>query len=634
MKQLLSLCLIVCLATLISGVCSSTTPSTFVTSSCNFTFDNARFYDLSPLTLKDGRSYKASYSFLKLDFLFNVCGYTQECFNQFSANSNNQACTTFPIPVQVGEPTTQTVVENSNGITLSYKGNQFLCERSNDLVFTCDNSTDFQLVDVSIHQCKYTVNIKSRHACPTTLKPVEQCKFSSTNKSPYGYNLAAFSNLNNYYSTPFTANGDRFDLLFSVCGTTVDKCQQYNQLSGNSTAYQSCQVYNNTNSIQTGTPSLLTYEASATGIDLLYKSNSTKQNKISLSCDTSTDFQIMSTNTIQHNESTTYQVNANSKHACPSQCVFNDTRSGRSIDLSGLILPNNGHYTAIMGDLNSGNWLPWDNYFAICGQVDVCKRFREETPNVKYQSCQSIGGSLSIQTGSPTTVNVTISHNRAVLNYTSDAYPCGKSAYRYSILNLICDPTTNFSIVSANEAVRCHYQIDIRTKYACTDDGSDGSSSEPVVNNATCIFRGYDNSTYYDLSPLALANQGSYKAYFPFDGSGFDIYFSICGSKVKVCQDSFNQVSGNSTSYQSCQVYQNKYSVKTGDITALESVITSNGLLLKYTAQAVYYECNRVQEINLTCDPSTEFFITSTTQPGHCIYRVNANTKYACPKRA
>ncbi|KAF2072758.1 hypothetical protein CYY_005924 [Polysphondylium violaceum] len=635
---------------------SNITSQSFVTSSCNFILNN-NLYDLSPLTLTDGRSYKTSNSLLKFDYIFNICGYATECKNKYSTRRDSQACSLFPLPVQIGDTNTEIAVENPNGITLSYTGSDFLCSRSNDLVFTCDESTDITVVGAQAHRCKYTVNIRSKYACPIkptpkpTLSPqpkpprpkpsncvfqgssentffdftklknityqanvgyidsgyytyytlffsicgeisvctkynqqnpdvyyqscqvylnqnqsiqtgdpsivqdtlirngirlnyqateiysgclrninlilscdkdeeftigqakeISPCAYeipivslyacpfsydssssssssgggspysssssssetptstciidSNITESPYGFNLSALSGSNHpYYIAKYQNDlyGD-FNLLFSVCQGKVDKCQQYNQLSGNSTSYQSCQVYNDKYSIQTGTPSLLSYETSPTGISLLYKSNMysnsiAKQNKLNLVCNSTTDFDIESTSI----QKSILQVNINSRYACPSQCVFRDNSTGKSIDLSPLILPNNGAYEA--------KFQSYSLYFTFCGQIDICLKYEQQIPGMgPYQSCQLLMGvkpPLAVQTGKSTSLQVTVSTYATKLNYTSDSFPCGSGHYRYNILNLACDPTTDYKIISTNESPFCNYEINISTKYAC-----------------------------------------------------------------------------------------------------------------------------------------------------------------------
>ncbi|KAF2070830.1 hypothetical protein CYY_007854 [Polysphondylium violaceum] len=294
----------------------------FVTASCSFTI-NDNVYDLSPLTLTDGSSYKTTFSFLKLDFLFNVCGSVPKCYNKFTSKTESQACTTFPVPIQVGSPSSQTASENSNGITLSYTSeSDFVCKRSNNLVFTCDNSTDFQVTSMSVDQCEYTVRVNSRFACP---KP--------------------------------------------------------------------------------------------------------KPN--------------------------------------PNACVFKGNNV--TLDLSPLILPNNTSYNATFYPVND---YQYKVYFAVCGQVDLCRQYKQQKEMGIYQSCQLLTNqypTLSVQTGIPTALNATISQNRAILNYTSNAYPCHDGFYRYNILDIQCDKSTNFAVVSTLESPRCVYRIDIKSKYACSN---------------------------------------------------------------------------------------------------------------------------------------------------------------------
>jgi len=292
------------------------------TSLCSFHINN-NYYDLSNLTLTDGTSYKASYNIFKFDFFFNVCGRSSYC-DKYSSTKNVQSCTTFPSPVEIGNTQTESVVENSNGITISYthstSNHKSICKTTtNQLEFTCDNSTDFHITGMIVNNiCSYTVNIRSRYACP-----------------------------------------------------------------------QSHPIAN------------------------------------------------------------------------PSRCIFGNTDS--VIDLSPLIIPNNSFYTA-----------PFVNnlvYFSVCGSsVDKCKDYKEEDTGMgPYQSCQVLEDeNLAVQTGKTTSLQTTISYNRAILNYTSSSFPCAKGYYRYNILQLDCDPTTDFNVVSSYESQLCVYNININSKYACT----------------------------------------------------------------------------------------------------------------------------------------------------------------------
>ncbi|KAF2070829.1 hypothetical protein CYY_007853 [Polysphondylium violaceum] len=617
--------------------------SHFITSSCNFTI-NDNIYDLSPLVLTDGRSYRSNFSFLKFDFIFNICAYTSDCNNKYSNRGNSQSCSLFPLAVQVGDPQTEKVQENQNGITLSYTGSNFMCSRSNELIFTCDKSTNMKITSISAHRCKYTVNIHSKYACPTktspplppppppppklsecvfqgsggkdsfidfsTLKskvhqtsigfisdghydyynlyfsvcgsinicsqytqsspsenyqscqvysntnisiqtgdlrhathrltpngiilqyqaskmyldcqrnislvlscnndynfkigqaretsacgyeiPVQsthacqfhydgstsgstssnsdsispssssseeepnvKCVINSSSKSIYGFDLSSMALSNSlYYTVPFKNSPlNEFTLLFSICNGKVEKCQQYNQLSGISTSYQSCQVYTGQYSIQTGTPALFSYEATALGISFIYKANMysnsiARQNRINIICNSSVGFDIVSANV----QESTYQVNINSKYGCPKQCIFTNSTTGASMDFSRLILPNNGAYKA--------QFQGFILYFSICGQADICKTFQNS------QSCQIIEGNRTIQTGLVTKLETTVTFNRAILSYVSNTDPC-REGFRRNILQLDCNPSQEFKIDSANEDVQCVYYINIQTKYAC-----------------------------------------------------------------------------------------------------------------------------------------------------------------------
>ncbi|KAF2071515.1 hypothetical protein CYY_007176 [Polysphondylium violaceum] len=816
------------LLTLFEGLLSSSSSSfNFVTSSCKFTFNN-NSYDLSALTLTDGSSYRAGYSLLKFDFIFNICGSTSHCNNKYSKRGNSQACSMFPLATQVGDATTEKAEENSNGITLRYTGSDFLCSRSNELVFTCDESTDMRITQAHAHKCKYTVNIKSKFACPftptnplpdpanctfpgTTLdsyfdlsalmlknnnsyntyigyiergaysyynlffsicgqidacqdyKPVTDVKqyqscqvYPSQNSSiqtgaplkitsipndrgitlvykasqeysgcqryiqlvltcsrnnsfkigkakeispcgfeipidskyacpiyfsggsssddipsssssqdegvncilnnldtvPYGFDLSPLALANNsvYYQAPFqvvdSAFTDSFTLLFSICGNvSVDQCRHYNQLSGNSTSYQSCQIYDNKYSIQTGTPSLLSFNTSALGLSLTFNSNMysqsiTRQNRINLFCKPNTTFKIISTSI--ETAPLTYQVNIDSRYACPSQCIFSDDK-GEYFDLSPLILPNNSAYIAPFGYLDHGAFISKPLYFSICGQIDVCKQKTSPSKSTTFQSC-ILGPSTTTQIGSPINLETTLSHNRIVLKYTSDRYPCGSSFYSFNIIQLLCDNSTEFNIVSSYEAILCNYQVDIRTKYACSNkrDNSDNSNSYSSNDSTSqeidsrCLIEGPEGTnSYYNLTPLALPNQSYYSATFIGHGThaeDFTIYFSICG-KVKICETNFIQLSGNSTSYQSCQSYihNNLYAVKTGDTNGFSSSIESYGISLEYSSLNNYFSCIRVQIIKLICDSTTDFTILSTAEPSGCVYEIRAKSKYACP---
>jgi len=299
--------------------------STSPTSKCNFLFNNNK-YDLSPLTLKDGSSYKATFNVFKFDFLFNVCGESNYC-QKYSLLKNVQSCTTFPFPLEVGNTQTESAVENSNGITLTYTSthHDLLCRtKTNELVFTCNNSTDFEITDMSISNlCKYTVHINSRFACPQ------------------------------------------------------------------------------------------------------------------------------------------FRPSPN-----PSACIFGNEEN--VIDLSPLIIPDNSSYVATFNPVNDASY---NVYFSVCGSpVNKCREYKQQKEMGLYQSCQILNQvpPLSVQTGIPSALRTSISYNRAVLNYTSNAYPCASGFYRYNILQLDCDPTTSFQVVSAYESQRCVYNIDIKSKYACS----------------------------------------------------------------------------------------------------------------------------------------------------------------------
>jgi len=831
-KYLLFICiyLISFVKTQDTAVLSSST-SSFVTSSCNFTFNN-NIYDLSPLTLTDGSSYKASYSFLKLDFIFNICGYTKDCNNKYSNRRYSQACSIFPLPTQVGDPSTETVVENSNGITISYTGSDYLCSRSNQLNFICDQNTSFKIIKVHAYRCKYIVNIHSKYACPTPipLKPTQppkprplpnpsQCFFlgnqsdnntfynlsrlilpnnnsyrtqigyidqglyktdtlffsicgeiticqnypqfsaihyqscliknqsslptgspllvntystnrgitlvyqtdtvyqecksnislvllcssvefkilqssgpvncgyqinilskyacpitiddhgashseslsssSSTSSSEdpnsncilstvynaYVYNLSPLILPNGgYYNASFKISStDSFNLLFSVCGNQVDVCKHLNQLSGNSSSYQSCQVYNNQYAIQTGVPSQLSYITGSGSTSLTYSTSNgyqsiNRQNKIIISCNSSTEFNIVSTNF--QNATNTYQVNVDSKYGCP--CAFRNPKSGATFDLSPLILPNNGAYNTTIGYMDHGNYIPFTVYFSVCGKASICNQYQSNGGD--YQSCQVTQTNLAQMIAVPSNVDVKLYNDRIQLVYSSSPQ-CGSTCSK-TTLQLICDENADFNMVSSFEFLSGQFQIDARTKYACpqggdsskeqsTSDYNSSSSADSTSEeiDARCFIEG-PNNNHYDLTPLALPNGGSYSAAFTgYSDGDYTIYFSICG-KARVCQDNFIQLSGNKTSYQSCQIYSGKYAVQTGDTSGLNldpTLLTSNSITLTFASNNKYFGCERSQKVTLTCDPTTDFKITGTkTEP--CIYTVFINSRYACPK--
>jgi len=137
----------------------------------------------------------------KYNILFSICGQVNICKElvQLTGNASEyQSCQAYGIYViQTGIPSllSSTPSINDNGITLSYSSNISYsgCARTNQIVLTCDENTDFEITQTTTPaSCVYSIHISSRFAC--CLKTIGDNSTSSSSQGQGSTSLSSSEN--------------------------------------------------------------------------------------------------------------------------------------------------------------------------------------------------------------------------------------------------------------------------------------------------------------------------------------------------------------------------------------------------------------------------------------------------------
>jgi len=175
-----------------------------------------------------------------------------------------------------------------------------------------------------------------------------------------------------------------------------------------------------------------------------------------ISCDPSTDYSVEE---ITEPSMCEYVVKARSKHACPvtekRTCGIWVSPWRKQYDLHGLTNAT-GDYT---GQDANGYKYYW-NYCTNSLQSAKCKNGPAVAVLVTEDSCTALGY-LNNVVWSESVSGLTVEY----VNNQNDR--CGANSFRSVRHSLVCDPRTQFELVSINTA-ECKTEITVRTKSACS----------------------------------------------------------------------------------------------------------------------------------------------------------------------
>ncbi|KAK5575790.1 hypothetical protein RB653_006924 [Dictyostelium firmibasis] len=452
-------------------------------------FNQGLFYDFTPMKLLESTSYQITNNDQSKDILFNLFGNVKRCSSFGTTTLSYQSCiltvankaidynldsryATTPKSVMLGsisQPRTITFINNTIVIIYSsttgfsecpINGNKY----SSKYILVCDPSTEYYVDKFIIEsQCIYQVKVYTKYACPT-LRLFKESQF-------YDLSPLMLDSAKNY-TGPHNTEGSQFDIVFNI-GNRAQLCSDgLNDQSFHFACQYDPKINRYNPLVQSSLGQKVTFDYNQVKIEYSPSpttncaSNSYKRNFIILlTCDESQHYQIVST---LESPICVYTVTIKTKYVCESTVYYNRLNY-TYYDITPIKTTKDNPKTADIPVSGTSYRL----YYSIGNTVNYCTNLPNAIPGVDYQACQYANG-LVIQAGSLKNTTMFLTNKNSILIQHTTPYDltreCQGRYQRTNILEMICDPTATYTVVSATEVVNdwaCQYIIQIKTKYAC-----------------------------------------------------------------------------------------------------------------------------------------------------------------------
>ncbi|KAK5575791.1 hypothetical protein RB653_006925 [Dictyostelium firmibasis] len=461
--------------------------SSYVCKNEGILFNQGLLYDFTPMKLLESTSYQITNNDQSKDILFNLFGNVKRCSSFGTTTLSYQSCiltvankaidynldsryATTPKSVMLGsisQPRTITFINNTIVIIYSSttgfsecptNGNKY----SSKYILVCDPSTEYYVDKFIIEsQCIYQVKVYTKYACPT-LRLFKESQY-------YDLSPLMLDSTRNYTGS-HTTSGYQYDIVFNI-GNRAQLCSD--GLNDQSFHF-ACQYDPRSNSYtplaQSSLGQKVTFDYNQVKIEYspsatICTGNSYRNFIILLTCDESQHYQIVST---IESPICTYTVTIKTKYVCESTIYYNGM-SHKYYDITPIKTTKDNPKIADIPVSGTTYRL----YYSIGNTVNYCTNQTSAIPGVDYQACQYIDG-LVIHAGSLKNTTMNPINNGIQIHHTtpySTTRVCQGSRYqRTNILEMTCDPTATYTVVSASEVANnwaCQYIIQIKTKYAC-----------------------------------------------------------------------------------------------------------------------------------------------------------------------